>query len=321
MNHISSRREFLRGAGVVAAIGLAGCSTSGSGNGGTPTPQQGNGDIVAVGDLITHRQMSIVVRKVTRGVSVPDFQPDPGMTNVVVDIAVKNTTSDTLLDGISLLPQVVDAQRKTYIDFSVFLPKGLIYPATLPGEVVRGQLLFQVPTDETGQTLQISTAGSFPGTFVDLSTTAPSVADLSQDLVEEAATPGQSVSLLDERFRVDSVETTSTVGSTQAAPGTEFAVVEATLTNDSSQAKFVTSQTRLKDSTQQLYAAVPRLSTNTEIPAGASDTGVIVYEVDSGSGPFSLAREVNESVDGQFRSAKGLWNLEAAGGPGNPIGR
>jgi len=287
------------------------------------TPTEGSQTAtVPVGEVVDGEQMSMVVRGVTTQTQIGEFQEaDSGNTFAIVQLVVKNTTSSEFI-GFSgfLQTQLKDSENYTYSQSIVGTGQTFQGGQLAPGEVSRGELVYEVPQDAEGLTLQFDFQAfsffDFERVTVDLSQQASSTADLSQNLNVDVHSTGDEVSYEDVSVAVNSVEFASSLGSfAQAEEGNEFAIVDITTTNDTDEEKTISTllQMKMKDGTGSSYdlslSALSSLSQpyneSQPLAAGESRRGKVPFEVPQGVSPLYWIFEFNIWVDGD----KTFWKV------------
>lgn len=107
----------------------------------------------AVGDVIEIGDLSLTVHGVTFPTGDEFTQPDEDQRFVVVDVAVENRTDATQNISSLLQMELKDATGQAYdVDLMAQVASGGTSPdgELAPGETLRGQVGFQVPSDATG---------------------------------------------------------------------------------------------------------------------------------------------------------------------------
>lgn len=105
------------------------------------------GDIIEIGDL------SLVVNAVTFPTGDDFNKPDDGKKFVAVDLSVTNNSAESQAISSLIQMDLKDATGQVYdVDFTASLAAGGASPdgELAPGETLRGQVGFQVPTDAQG---------------------------------------------------------------------------------------------------------------------------------------------------------------------------
>ena len=343
------RRRFLALAGIGLA-GTAGCAgdaeeggDGGSGDGGSgdgdsgETPADGDGGAstdaeqtettpqtasVAVGEVVEGDRMSMIVRGVERTESIGEFQQaDSGNTFVVVTLAVKNRTQGEFVGFSSLLQtQLKDSDDYTYEQTVATTGQTFQGGQLAPGEVSRGDLVYEVPKDAGGLVLQFDFQSfsffEFDRVTVDLEAEASSMGDLSQDLQVDVHDVGESVSRGDVTVAVNDVGfETSLDQFSEAASGNEFAIVDVTTENGTDEPLSLSTllQMKMKDGEGNSYQ--PSISALTALDRaydesqplapGESRRGQMAYEVPEGASPLYWIFEFTIWVDGD----KTFWQV------------
>ena len=107
----------------------------------------------AIGDVIEIGDLGLTVHGVTFPAGDEFSQPNEGNRFVVVDVAVENRTDTTQNISSLLQMELKDATGQTYdVDLMAPVASGGSSPdgELAPGETLRGQVGFQVPSDATG---------------------------------------------------------------------------------------------------------------------------------------------------------------------------
>lgn len=277
---------------------------------------------VKVGTLVDDEQMSMVVRGVEKTKQLSEFdQASSGNTFVVVQLAVKNTTKDSFLNFSGFLQtRVKDGEGYSYDQAITGSGNTFSGGQLVPGEVSRGSLVYEVPEDASNLSLdfdfQTVSFLSLDRVTVDLEQEASSTADLSQDLKVDVHDSGKTVSRGDVGVTVNGVEFSEKLDSfTQAGDGKEFAIVDITTKNDTSESKQISTllQMLVKDGTGKTYPLSISASTAIEqsydetspLGAGEKRRGKVAYEVDKGVSPLYWAFEFTLWTDGD----KTFWQL------------
>lgn len=335
----------LAGAGLASMAGCSGGGDGGSG-GGTPT-EDGGGDegggggapetqdeqpeqtestpqaaSVAVGEVVEGDQMSMVVRGVERTESIGQFQQaDQGNTFVVVTLAVKNRTQSEFVNFSGLLQtQLKDSEDYTYDQTIATTRQSFQGGQLAPGEVSRGDLVYEVPKDAEGLVLQFDFQAlsffEFDRVTVDLESEAGSIGDLTQSLQVDIHDVGQSVTFGDVTVTVNGVSfETSLDQFSQAEEGNEFAIVDITTENGTDEQLSLSTllQMKMKDGEGSSYqlsitalSALDRAYNESQpLAPGESRRGQVAYEVPQGVSPLYWIFEFTLWVDGD----KTFWRI------------
>jgi len=277
---------------------------------------------VAVGEVVEGEQMSMVVRGVERTQSLGQFQEaDPGNTYVVVSLAVKNRTESEFVGFSGLLQtQLKDSEDYTYDQTIAVTDQTFQGGQLAPGEVSRGDLVYEVPTDASGLVLQFDFQAfsffEFDRVTVDLASEADPVGDLTQELKVDVHDVGESVSYGDVTVAVNSVSFETSLGQfSQADDGNEFAIIDITTENGTDDQLQLSTllQMKMKDGTGASYqlsitalTALDRAYNESQpLAPGESRRGQIAYEVPQGVNPLYWTFEFTLWVDGD----KTFWQV------------
>lgn len=283
----------------------------------------GNGSAtVAIGERVDDEQMSMVVRDVSKTDQIGEFQEaGSGNTFVVVRLAVKNTTDDAYLNFSGFLQTLVkDGEDYTYDQTIAATGETFTGGQLVPGEVARGDLVYEVPKDASDLSLQFDfETVSFltvNRVTVDLESEADSTADLEQDLGVDVLDAGESASYGDVTVAVNGVEYAKSLGDfSEAGEGNEFAIVDITTTNETGEAQHVSTALQMlaKDGRGRSYSlsidavtALDRAYDETSALAdGEERRGKVAYEVPEGVSPLYWTFEFTLWTDGD----KTFWQL------------
>lgn len=206
----------------------------------------------ALGEVVAGETLSVVVRE-TR--TEPDLGPytTPGSGNefLVVRLAVGNTTDGEFVNVGSLLQaRVTDSAGDSYERTTA---GGTDAPLTVgqlaPGEVARGDVVFEVPRDATDLSLTLDLGGlalpDLDRVVVDLSSGAGPPADLSQHLGVPVAGVGDAERSAGATVTLHGVSTTDEIGFASADDGDQFAVVDVSVTNETGEATSVSTPVQM----------------------------------------------------------------------------
>jgi len=287
----------------------------------TPTPGTQTAT-VPVGERVDGDDLSMVVRSVDRQSQIGQFQEaDQGNTFVIVGLAVKNTTENRFLNFSGFLQtQVTDAEDYSYDQTFAMTGQDFEGGQLAPGEVSRGNLVYEVPEDAEGLQLQFDfeafSVFEFDRVTVDLAEQAASIADLSQTLRVDIHDVGEQVTHDGISVTVNSVEFRESLGRfAQADEGNEFAVVNITTTNDTDEEQSLSTllQMKVKDGTG--VSASPSITGMSSLDrgynegqplaSGESRRGEVPYEVGKDASPLYWTFEFTLWVDGD----KTFWQI------------
>jgi hypothetical protein len=237
----------------------------------------------------------MVVRSVETTESISQFQQaDSGNVFYVLRMAVKNTSSEFLNFSGFWQARVTDAEDYTYNASFAATDHPLGTDVLAPGEVSRGDMVFELPEDASGLTLEFDfTAFSlfaFDRVLVNLEEQADSTANLEQTLQVSVNDVGSSVSHGDVTIALNEVRTESSLGQyTSPDDGNEYYVTNITVTNDSDEPLSVSTllQMAVKDGTGLTYgsdlmatSSLDRAySEGSEIAPGDSRRGELAYQL------------------------------------------
>lgn len=277
---------------------------------------------VTVGERVDDEQLSMVVRDVTKTEQLGEFtKADSGNTFVVVRLAVKNTTENEYLSFSGLLQtRVKDASDYTYDQSIMATDQTFTGGQLVPGEVARGDLVYEVPKDASGLTLQFDfEAVSFLNVnrvTVDLGSKASSIADVEQNLGVNVHGTGDSASYGGVGVAVNGVEFTEKLGDfTKAGEGKEFAVVDITTKNETGSSQHISTalQMLVKDGIGMSYGMSISAATaldrsydeSSALADGEERRGKVAYEVPKDASPLYWTFEFSLWTDGD----KTFWKL------------
>lgn len=289
----------------------------------TETTEEGAAErAVMVGERVDDEQLSMVVRDVSKTEQLDEFtEADSGNTFVVVRLAVKNATSDTFLDFSGFLQtRVKDGEGYTYDQSITGTDDTFTGGQLVPGEVSRGDLVYEVPKDAADLTLQFDFETvsflSVDRVTVDLESTADSVADVSQDLGVEVRGTGDSVSHEGVTVAVNGVEYAEELGDfTKAGEGKEFAIVDITTKNETGSSQNISTALQMlaKDGRGRSYSLSVEAATaldrtydeSSALADGEERRGKVAYEVPKDASPLYWTFEFGLWTNGD----KTFWKL------------
>lgn len=276
---------------------------------------------VAVGEAVKGDNLALVARSVEKTASLDQFQKaDSGNVFVVIRLAVKNT-SDEYLDFNSFWQtRIKDAQNTVY-DTSFVSTDHPIQSGTLaPGEVARGDTVYEVPKDATGLKMQFDFSAfslfKFNRVTIDLEDEANTVADLEQSLNLKVHKSGEAATHGDVSVVLHSVRTATKLGQfTEADSGNEYVIPDIEITNNGSDALTVSTllQMRLKTGDGLAYMGDLMASTSldraysegSDISPGESRRGELAYQVSKDARPLYWVFDFLD-LSGGF---KAFWKL------------
>ncbi|AUV83185.1 hypothetical protein C2R22_17305 [Salinigranum rubrum] len=343
-----NRRRYISACGVTLA-GLTGCTsderpeqvtdTPGSSGGessgevdettesegqtATSTPEPSNQVATAqIGEVVQDDTLAMVVNGIEETAQIGEFQQaESGRTYVVVDLAIKNVTSDEFISFSGLLQtRLKDDEDYTYDQTFASTGRNLEGGQIAPGEVSRGDVVYEVPEDASGLVMQFDFQAlslfRFSRVEIDLSQSAESTTALEQDLQVDTYEPGDSVSFNDTVVTVNSVETATSIGSfAEADDGNEFVVVDISTVNETSEELNISIalQMLLKGDSGfsypfdiSAYSALDRAyEQGSPLAPGETRRGKLAYEVPEGMSPLYWAFEFSLWVEG----TKTFWQI------------
>jgi hypothetical protein len=309
--------------GAAGSGGGSGGGGSGDGGGGGEATAAGAAEVQArVGELVSDDALAMVVRSVTRTQTIGEFQEaDAGTEFVVVRLAIKNVSADRHVNFSGLLQtRLKDAADYTYDQTFAATGRDLSGGQLVPGEVSRGDVVYQVPTDASGLRLQFDfEAVSFfdlDRVEVPLGERADAIRDLAMDLQVPVHRPGDAVAYRDTTVGVTGVETRAAMGEyVQPDPGNEFVVVDLATTNETGEEQTISTllQMQLKDGTGQAYSmsvmASSQLARGYEqgspLDDGETRRGKVAYEVPTDAASLYWAFDFSLWGSGD----KAFWQL------------
>lgn len=259
------------------------------------TAQAEGSTSVRVGEIVDGENLSMVVRERTTTESLGEYtNAEAGNEFVVVRMAVKNTSSQYVEFSSFWQSRVKDPENHVY-EPSVSTTDHPIQSGVLaPGEVARGDVVFEVPTDAGDLTMQFDFSSfdlfEFDRVTVDLAATAESIADLSQSLAVDVHSSGETASYQDISVTLHGVRREQSLGMfAQTEEGTEYIIPDFEITNNTGEPLTVSTllQMRVKDHTGLSYSsdvgATSALDTayseGSDIASGQSRRGELAYQV------------------------------------------
>lgn len=340
-----TRRTVLGSLAVATTLGIAGCGgepieTPGGSDGTEPgggtepsddteqpneqtdAPDQTGPRSAQLGEVVEGDKLSMVIREVSETTELSQFQTaDQGNVFKVVRLAVKNTTSDEFLSFSGFLQTTLkDDEDFTYDQTIATSAQTFTGGQLAPGEVSRGDVVYEVPEDATGLTLQFDFQAisffEFDRVNVDLSQSAASMGDLSQNLQVAINGTGDAVSHEGVTVTVNGVETRGQLSSfATPSSGNEFVVVDLTTTNETGEEQSVSTllQMLVKDGTGRSYSMSITGTSQLDraydegspIANGESRRGRVAFEVPQDASSLYFTFEFTLWVDGD----KTFWQL------------
>lgn len=300
-----SRRAVLV-AGVTTFPLIAGCGGNENAEDadGTDRGDDGGGEGIArIGERVGDDALSLVVETVERTEVLGEFdEADPGNEFVVVTVAVKNETDGEYLDFNSFVQtRLTDAEAYTYAPRQAATARPLEDRQLAPGELSRGDVVFEVPEDAAELVFQFDLApidqSSADRVHVDLTEEPADVAALEQELHVDVHEVGDTVAESGLMVTLNDVRTETTLGDVlEAAEGNEYVIVDSSVTNETGEARpvSVALQMVLKDADGWTYivdghgqSALSRsFAQLPELRDGETRRGEITYQAPAGAEPL-----------------------------------
>lgn len=323
-----SRRSYLQSvAATGAALALAGCASdgddnstgddganesgqdgggqsNGSGGGGADNDsgsgdeQSGGSETAAVGEVVSNETLAMVVTSVESTKKLGEFQEaDEGNVYQVVQMEVKNKTSDEFVNFSGFLQsRVKDDEDHVYDQAIASTGSGSDFGSgqLAPGEVERGNLVYEVPESAGGLSLQFDFSAfdlfELDRVTVNLGEEADSMGDLQQDLQVDVNTVGDTVSHEDVTVTLNDVRTTDELGEyTKAEEGKQYVIPDISVENGTSEALNVSIslQMGVKDGEGNSYTVDigsysqldQKFAQGSELAAGETRRGELSYQV------------------------------------------
>lgn len=285
------------------------------------TPEDTSGEAI-VGQLVEGEQMAMVVESVSRTTKIGEFQEaDDGNEFVISKLGVKNTTESKYATFSGFLQtQLKDSEGYTYSQTVAVTGNTFEGGELAPGEVSRGDVVYEVPTDASELVLQFDLSSfsffQYNQVIIDLSKEAETIASLEQTLRVPVNSIGDRVSKDDVAVKVNSVETETSLSSfTEAEEGHEFVIVDITTTNNTNEDLSLSTllQMRMKDgqgnshpmSISALSELEKSYNESQPLTSGESRRGKIPYEVPEDASPLYWTFEFSVWVEG----SKAFWQI------------
>jgi len=277
---------------------------------------------LAVGELLEGERLHAVVDSVDRAATIEGEEPDTGSEFVVVELAVKNPTTDTSVELEGLSGVVLHAAGETTTvrtsDAAVRDPiavrrlgsvqevdRSRSFEATnrpsetvrlVPGEVERTALAYEVDREVSGLSLELGSdllrsIGTDRAT-VDLDSRAESVASVEQDLQVAVNPIRQAVASQDVELAITEVRIGNDLDPfLEPEEGSQHVFVGVTVTNDSDEEILAPAPetATLKDETGRSYpydpdavSSLERIDEEETVGEGETWDGTFGYEVAEG---------------------------------------
>lgn len=272
-------------------------------------PETTNG---ALGDVIEGDNLALVAYGVERTTAIGDYiNADEGSEFVLVDIAAKNKSDDEYIRFSSFFQLTLrDSEAYEYDQEITGADNSLEGGELVPGEVTRGVVVFEVPTDATGLSLHINLDESlfqYTGATIDLESRG-SGRTLTQDLMVEVYDVRDTLEYDDVRFTPNEVRTEMGEQYAEPDPGNEFVIVDITVENLGGDELTVSTllQMQLKDVEGRTYdTSITALTTlergftqGNPIPPNGKRRGEIAFEAEQGLSPLYLLMDFDLFAEG-----------------------
>lgn len=276
---------------------------------------------IVLGETVEGDNLAMVAREVSRTTSLSEFQEaESGNEYVVVRLAVKNTSQEFIDFSSFWQTRLKDGENHVY-DATFGATQYPFDSGTLaPGEVSRGDVVYEVPEGTEDLTLQFDFSTfdifQFNRVTLDLSESADSTADLSQDLGVDVHSPGESASHSNISVTVHGVRTETELGEfTSAEEGNEYIIPDIEITNNTDEPLSVSTllQMRVKTGSgltfQSDLGGSSRLdqgySEGSDIAAGESRRGELAFQVGQDMSPLYFVFDFYSFAD----AFKAFWEL------------
>lgn len=315
-----SRRRFVAATSSLAVL-LAGCTeTSGTPSGDQTTAttsttsvddqpdsstkateetseeNEAKSKAVTVGETVADDQMALVIRSVATTESLGEFTTaEEGNEFVVVRMAAKNQSSQYVEFNSFWQSRLKDSENHVYSESLDSTDHPLQSGVLVPGEVARGDAVYEVPKTATGRKLQFDFSTfdlfEFDRVIVDLTEKANDIANLDQGLNVAVNAVGDQVENDGVAVTVHGVERATKLGQfTSAEDGSEYVIPEIEVTNNRSEPLTVSTLLQMRVKTDSGLAYMGDLggtaeldqaySEGSDIAPGASRRGKLAYQVD-----------------------------------------
>lgn len=277
---------------------------------------------VVVGELVDGDSISMVARSVKKTTKLGEFQEaDSGSTFLVVRFVVKNTSNDFIDFNSFWQTRVKDSENYVYNSSFGSTDHRFDSGYLAPGEVSRGDIVYEIPEDAKGLVLQFDFSAfdffKFDRVTIDLENEANSAADLTQSLGVDVNTPGKQVSHDEIGVTIHAVRKETELGSfTEADEGHEYVIPDIEITNNTDEPLNVSTllQMRVKTDTGLSYTAdiggtsslSKRYSQGSEIAPGESRRGELAYQVPTDARSLYFVFDWYDLADGGH---KAFWGL------------
>ena len=288
----------------------------------TTETEQAQSANAQVGEIVEGDNLSMVIKSVEKTTEIGEFQEaGGGNTFVVAELAVKNTTSQDYLNFSGFLQtQLKDSQDYTYEQTVAVTGNTFQGGQLAPGEVSNGDIVYEVPEDASGLTLQFDfqafSFSEFDRVTIDLSSEASSIGSLSQNLQVDVHNLGESISYENVTVSANSIEFAESLGDfAEAEDGMEYAIIDITTENGTQEELSISMllQMKMKDGQGNSYGInITALSSldrpyneSQPIAPGESRRGQVAYEVPQDASQLYWTFEFTLWVEGD----KTFWQV------------
>ena len=285
-------------------------------------PEDGPEDVEAViGSLVEGENIHLVVEYVERTTEIGEFQEAAeGNEFLLIQVAMLNDS-----DEFEHVSQLLQARVRDDEDYSYNMAIAVTDEPTFkggqiaPGELERGMMVFEVPDDASGLSLEFDFDVSIFGGVDRATITLEDETDvhtLEQDLRVDTYEIGDAVEYEGVTVGIRDVETETELGDfTEAEEGHEFVLIDLEITNETGEEQRISTvlQMMLKDgrgwSYQEDFVASVELDRSFDetgaLVDGETRAGRVVYEIEEGIEPLYWVFEFTLWTDGD----KTFWQL------------
>lgn len=315
-----SRRRLLRSGATVGALALAGCGTLGGSDGGetttdgpavetatetdtptaTPDPQT---PTALLAERIDDGTVGMMLEQVLQQRQLASRQAGNGNTFIVARFTVKNLTEDwflptTAFDSFTLVGS--DGEEYGRVPAPVERFSQFNGGQIAPGEVVRGYVAFEAPSDISSPAMEVAVDHdriTFTRPRFRMDARADAVSLLTQDLAVPVHSVGESVTDGDIEVTLLDYRTQASVGSVGSPEGYSFVVPTVRIRNRTGEDALVnvTSQLLIKDGTGSVYNTGVRAHSQLDEPLQWTQS-VEAGKYQEGPVPYLVSEAVEETL-------------------------
>lgn len=274
-----------------------------------------------IGDLVEGENLHLVIENLETTSEIDEFtQADAGNEFLVVRLAYKNVSDEFQSVSGWLQTRVHDDEDYSYDQSLYGTGEALDGGEIAPGEVERGDVVYEVPEDATGLSLEFDFErglfGSLDRAAIDLERESDDPVVLEQDLEIDVHGISDSVEQDGTTVTVNEIDTAVEFDQfTQASEGYEYVIVDITVANDTGEEQSVSTvlQMQLKDEHGFSYGedlgaftALDRaFDEGSPLADGDQRRGQLAYEVEDGIEPLYWVFEFSLFNEGD----KTFWQL------------